>query len=259
MALTVTSVTPTPTNKTAGGNTTFAITNIGTTAAVNDTLVICIAADNAVAATLRQYPSIYAVDSKGNNYRPIRDASTNVGVGSGSATVIFESRITNAVVATDTLTLTSAANALAVAIVVWKIATDGTVRAQFMDSGGTTGGTGTTPTTTTPTLAIGDIIIGTIAVETNAVTTADADTSGGSWSAQNTAVANTGSVTTSQRVSSQYKIVTTAATQTYNPTLGSSADNILSWAWFKPQTIPTGPPVSYGCEKNVSVQRAAVI
>jgi hypothetical protein len=89
--------------------------------------------------------------------------------------------------------------------------------------------TGTTPTVTTSSITNTNMVIGGLFNEQGTVQTVteDGDTTNGTWSTQQTnEVATTGAGMT---VSSQRKIVTATATQTFNPTLGTSSDVILGW------------------------------
>src|SRR3990167_2731277 len=96
-------------------------------------------------------------------------------------------------------------------------------------SGVNAGAATTTPTVTTSSITSGDVVIGGLHNEygTAQTITQDGDATNGAWSSQQTT--EVGTTTTGQSVSSQYKITTGTATQTYNPTLGTSSDVILSW------------------------------
>ena len=94
---------------------------------------------------------------------------------------------------------------------------------------GTSGTGGTSPTITSGSIANGDMIVAGLVLEagTTETITQDADSTNGSWSAQQTA--EIGSTTSGSNVASQRKVVTAAATQTYNPTLGIAGDLALAW------------------------------
>lgn len=96
-------------------------------------------------------------------------------------------------------------------------------------NGVSAGAATTTPTVTTDVLTSADVLIGALHNEygTAQTVTADADSSNGSWSAQQ--LAKIGTTAAGMTVASQVKVVTATATQTYNPTLGTSSNVILSW------------------------------
>lgn len=79
-----------------------------------------------------------------------------------------------------------------------------------------------TPTITSiDTIPTGEFILGVVGRENNGTRTGDADTTNGSWStAQSTGF---GTTTSGQEIISQFKVVTGAGTQTYNPTFGGAA------------------------------------
>jgi hypothetical protein len=92
-----------------------------------------------------------------------------------------------------------------------------------------TGSATASPTVTTgSSITSGNMVIGGLFNEqgTGQTVTGDADTSNGSWSTQQTA--EVGATDTGMTVSSQYKVVTGTATQTFNPTLGVSSDVVLA-------------------------------
>lgn len=97
----------------------------------------------------------------------------------------------------------------------------------------------TAPTITTGSITSGNMVIGALFNEqgTGQTVTGDADTTNGSWSAQQTA--EIGSTAAGMTVSSQRKIVTATATQTFNPTLGVSSDVFLGWIQLTETLIPT--------------------
>lgn len=92
-----------------------------------------------------------------------------------------------------------------------------------------TGSATAAPTITTSSINSGTLLFGGLFNEygTEQTVTDDADTSNGTWSTGSSA--EVGSTTTGVNVQSQYKITTGTATQTFNPTLGTSSDVILSW------------------------------
>jgi hypothetical protein len=90
-----------------------------------------------------------------------------------------------------------------------------------------------TPTVTTSSITSGQVVIGTGGAESGDTWAGDADTTNGNWSTHQHNAGGTG--TSGMSVTSQQKVVTSTATQTYNPTL-TAADCILLWASFQEQT-----------------------
>lgn len=107
---------------------------------------------------------------------------------------------------------------------------------QYVTGGVNTGAATATPTVTTGSIASGDMVIGCLFNEqgTGQTVTGDSDTTNGSWSAQQTA--EIGTTAAGVTVSSQRKVVTATATQTFNPTLGVSSDVILGWVQYHEAT-----------------------
>jgi hypothetical protein len=256
MALTISAVTPTPTNRTSTA-TTFVLTSVGAAFAENDFMVLCIAADNSGAAgAALNVTSV--TDTRGNTYvERVNQFFDNGVADAGVENAIYTALITNAIAATEDVTITFNVSVPAVAVTIWKVACDATTRAVYVTGAAGTGIASATPSVTTSSLTAGDTVFGHCAIETNAaVTTPDADVSNGSWSAHNTAVADTTVLLTSVRSSSQYKTVTGTATQVYN--LGiTSADTMIGWVSIRPETIPA--PRTFGVRPfRASVQRSAV-
>jgi hypothetical protein len=80
-------------------------------------------------------------------------------------------------------------------------------------------------------------VIGGGAAEATLAWTGDADTTNGSWT--NEQEIGNGTGTSGAAVTSQAKVVTATATQTYNPTL-TSADQIIGWIEVTEVAIPAG-------------------
>ena len=197
----------------------------GTNFATADTIVVCIAADNAGIGGAGSIDGVQ--DDAGNTYTArVLQTYDPVGASAGQTVAIYTAPVTNPLIATDTITVDFEPTTTSKAIVVWKV-----VGFDFETSGVTTGSNTATPTVTTSSVDAGHVVIAVLAAETNATVTADADTSNGVWSTQLTAVADTGTADTSARIASQYKLATAAGTQTYNPTVAAS-DNLLGWIAF---------------------------
>ena len=101
---------------------------------------------------------------------------------------------------------------------------------EFSDAtgGAGVGATTGTPSVTTTSIANGDYVIGMVAAEGDNTINADTDTVNGSWSSQARSLA--GPIGTSgTSISAQYKKVTAAGTQTFDPTLNATQDIIYGW------------------------------
>lgn len=97
-------------------------------------------------------------------------------------------------------------------------------------TGGTTSGASTSGTITSGTISLGNVIIGATGIEQDDAVTADSDTTNGSWANTQTALDNVGGANASSiRISTQSKIVTAAATQTYNTSWATSTDYAMAW------------------------------
>ena len=88
--------------------------------------------------------------------------------------------------------------------------------------------TTTAPTITSSSITSGDVIFGACGIEHGSITmTADSDVSSGSWSsAQNL---GKGTTTAGQQITTQAKVTTGTATQTYNIGLSALADCNIMW------------------------------
>lgn len=100
------------------------------------------------------------------------------------------------------------------------------------------------PTITTGSLNAGDVLIGAMGREGNDAATADSDTSNGTWTAQQ--ATGVGTTTSGAQIASQGKIILASGTQTYNPTFGSSRDNVEMWISITqaPATVTVTPPTA---------------
>ncbi len=205
--------------------------------------VLFLTADNTnTAGAAGNFPSS-GTDTKSNTWTRRQNASVAPGgvINSGSEIGIYTSVLTTPLVPGDTITCTYAvANVTNRMSGVWGFAPTGAGAMSYVTGGTGTSGTGSTsPTITTSSIASGDYVIGVSGAELAGDATADADTTNGSWSTQ----LNTGTGTTtisSQSLSSQWKKVTSAGAQTYNPTLSASCDNVTGWIEINDTSTPPG-------------------
>ncbi len=202
--------------------------------------VLCIALDNAGSAGANLISPASATDSVGNVWTRRQNALYDNGAASAGAEIAIY---------TATVTTFTTANSLTVS---WVGGVSVTAKAYTLDeftpaagmlvtylTGATgTGATGTGGTITTSSITSGDAVVGCGAAEAAAAAwTGDADTTNGTWTTAQTNGAGSG--TSAQTVTSQTKIVSATATQTYNPTIAST-DNILAWISLGERSAGTG-------------------
>lgn len=193
--------------------------------------VIVIAANNANTSGTA-YSTFTVTDSLGNVWRrrisPLYDpGAANAGVEGGIFTTDMNAGVlTTGTTITVTFNVASTAEAWTLMEIV---PTSAMFAIDYVTGGVNTGAASTTPTVTTSSITSGDIVIGGLFNEqgTGQTVTGDADATNGSWSTQQTA--EIGTTAAGMTVSSQRKVVTATATQTFNPTLGTSSDVILGW------------------------------
>lgn len=194
--------------------------------------VLLISADNSDSSGAA-HSTFTVTDTLGNTWTrrasPLYDPGT---ASSGVEGAIFTSPMGGGALTTGTtITVTFDANATAKAWALWEVNCASGFTVTYDGTGNGTGSATNAPTVnvTTPLLASGDIIVAGLFNEygTEQVVTADSDTTNGSWSSAQTV--SVGSTATGQTISSQTKVVNATGTQTYNPTLGTSSDVILSW------------------------------
>lgn len=206
----------------------------GSNFAAGSMAVLVVAADNGAASGAANDLGV-VTDSHGNEWRqliiPLFD---NGAASAGVQGAIYCTEMQHGVLTTgSTITVRTGASATAKAWTLKEIIpTSGSFRIAYVTGGVNAGSTATAPTVTTGSITNGDCVIGASFTEygTAEVVTGDADATSGSWSTQQTT--SIGSTTSGMCVSAQHKIVTATATQTFNPTLGTSADTILGWVQF---------------------------
>lgn len=197
-------------------------TNI--TAAVNDWILVCIAADNNGTSGVASLSSTLT-DSVGNiyNLQSIINRTNASAASDGTTLGIWLARITT-VITSGSITATFSPNTTAKAMVINKIVVGTGEWVNIVAVGAGNSGSGTSYPATTVSVTNGYTIIGTTALEQSTAATSDSDTTNGSWSTAYTASANTGSNSSSQSISMQYKTVTATGTQAYTTTSASTRD-----------------------------------
>jgi len=232
----------TGTNRGTGGNNTGATSiacaptsNFG----VGSFAVLCLAYDNT--GTSGADPFVSISDSLNNVWTPREAALYDPGAAAAGVSVrIFTSNMHRGKLTTsDTVTISFGADSVVAKHYAFHEITAGVGNfVQYVNSGVNTGAATGTPTVTTGSITNTNLVIGCGGAESANTWTGDADTTNGSWSAQQAGASGTG--TTGISITSQRKVVTASATQTYNPTL-TSADCILAWAQFSEYVIPLEP------------------
>lgn len=208
-------------------------------------LVLAICCDNVAAAT----PTITSVSALGSDVWTARagsvvqsGASTTAGTG---VMVFCYTLFTTATVANNaTVTITFSVTTLVrtAAISGFKGASN-TLRNTVASAGSTTG----VPSVATAGTALvpNDLVIGVYGVENNAVMTVDTDTLNGPWALGNS-IATTGSTAaTNCATGIQYKNVSAAGAQTFNP-LGGAADAVAIVFAMAPSATAGFPKVYTG-------------
>lgn len=196
--------------------------------------VLCIALDNAGSAgSTAAAPAVPITDSAGNVWtRRVDGIFDNGAASAGVEVAIYTAALGYGLTTSQNLVLSWIAGVSVVAKA-WTLdewsAAAGKIPA-FNQSGAGTGATTGTPTITTASITSGNAVIGVGGVESADTWAGDADTSNGSWSTHQHTGFGTG--TSGMSVTSQAKVVTGTATQTYNPTC-TSADTCLAWIEIK--------------------------
>lgn len=189
--------------------------------------ILCIATDNAQSGGVA-FTSLTVTDSKGNTWTrrvsPLYDpAGTSAGVEGSIWTTPQDG---GTLTTSDTITVTfSTAPTAKTAILHEVTASNGNVPVYKTGNVNTGAATGA-PTVTTSSIPNTHLVIGCGHAENTDSWAGDGDTTNGTWSThQHTGV---GTTTSAISITSQRKVVSATATQTYNPTRTSS-DCILSW------------------------------
>jgi hypothetical protein len=220
----------TTTARGTGGNNTASTSIVcspTSTIPVGSAGVLVITADNAGGGGAAQLPTS-VIDSVGNTWtrrlNPLYDPGT---ASSGVETAYYVCEdLTVALISSDNITFSGLNSVTAKAYVFWEITPTEGFKIQYVTGGAGTGAASGSPTVTTSSITSGNVVVGGGGAESANTWTGDSDTTNGTWSAQQ--ATGFGSSTTGMSVTSQTKVVTATATQTYNPTL-TSADQILGW------------------------------
>lgn len=226
-----------------GGNTTGA-TSVTVTPASNLAAgsmgVIVVAADNAGAAGSATNCNASMTDSVGNTWTRRLDVLFDNGAASaGIELCMYTGALTTAFTTANNVVVGFGNSVTAKSWALTEIVPTSalTHSISFVTGAGGTGATSGTPTVTTSSINNGNVVIGGGASESSLTWTGDADTTNGSWT--NEQEIGNGTGTSGAAVTSQAKVVTATATQTYNPTL-TSADQIIGWIQLEEVPLPSG-------------------
>ncbi len=202
--------------------------------------VLCIALDNAGnQGSTAAAPAGPITDTAGNVWTRRVDGIYDNGAASAGVEVAIYTAYLGGIGfrTTDSLTLSWIAG-VSVTAKAWTIqecsAASGKI-GTFATGAAGTGATTGAPTVTTSSIASGDAVIGVAGLEGADSWTGDADTSNGNWAAQQHTAFGTG--TSGMAVTSQTKVTTGTATQTYNPTC-TSGDTMIAWISMTESTLP---------------------
>jgi hypothetical protein len=192
---------------------------------------LCMSLDNSgTSGTASNVPTSFT-DSKSNTWTLRQNGIyAPAGINSGVELATYTSVLSSGIVNGDTITLTYTTNVVvAKCWTIFEFAGSTAYSTGGVGSGATTG----TPTVTSGSIANGDYIVGVAGIEGEDSWTGDADTTNGSWSSPSKSCVNT--TTTGQSLCAQYKKVTSAGTQTFNPTV-TSGDTMIQWTEL---TVPS--------------------
>lgn len=220
----------TATNRGSGGNTTGA-TSVTVTPASNLAAgsmgVIVVAADNAGAAGNNANCNASMTDSAGNTWTKRLNVWFDNGAASaGIELCIYTGELASALTTAGNVVVGFGNSVTAKSWTLTEVVPTAGFVPQFVTGAGGTGATSATPTVTTSSITAGNVVVGGGAAEATLAWTGDADSTNGTWA--NEQEIGNGTGTSGAAVTSQVKVVTATATQTYNPTL-TSADQIIGW------------------------------
>lgn len=219
----------TATNRGSGGNNTAA-TSITITPASNFTAgsfgILAVAYDNA--GSQGSDPYITISDTPVNAWTSRINSLNDPGAASAGATLrIFTAPISTLTTANTITVSFGATSVTAKAWTLIEVSSNASNGSVAYGTGAQATGSGTTQTITTSSIAINDLVFGALGQEGNGTKTGDADTLNGNWSTAQSA--GFGTTTGGMEIISQFKIVTAAGTQTFNPTATPLGDWCIGW------------------------------
>lgn len=223
-----------------GGNTTGATTLTITPAsnlAAGSLGVIVLAVDNAGSGGGTTICAASMSDSVSNSWTLRLDVLYDpAGVSAGAELCIYTGHLTTAFTTANNVVVSfGAISPAAKSWTLTEVVPTAGMQMSFTTGAGGTGANSATPTVTTSSITSGNTVIGGGSAEATLAWTGDADTTNGSW--VNEQEIGNGSGTSGIAVTSQAKVVTGTATQSYDPTL-TAADQIIGWIQLAEVPIP---------------------
>jgi hypothetical protein len=228
VALTISSIG----NGTSTTNNTTLATGATITAAVGDTLLVCIAAANDGTSGVARTATIS--DGSANVYtqRGTTGNQTAGAAGDGASQFFFECPVTVARTSA-TITVTFSGNVGEKSLEVYKMVPGTNEAASFVSVGTATAGAGrTTHSATTVSVTSGHTIFAMAAIETDDAITADSDTTNGSWTSS-TRLADGGADAATMSCASAYKTVNATGNQAWACTTASGRDSVSNTIIYK--------------------------
>jgi len=212
-------------NATGGVNTTVTLTS-PTTIAVGNYLIARIAVDNSGSSGAA--PGCTVTDPRSNTWTVLGPALSDPGAASAGATAyLCYAKVVTAYQAADALTFTwggTLATAKAIVVEEWRNIHSATpVAVSAVTNNSVTAGSTTAVSVSITPTAPGQLVYTCLATEGIAADTvgADSDTTNGNWATLTTTASADATATNNQRVSGQYKLVTTAGAQSWDSTITS--------------------------------------
>lgn len=206
--------------------------------------VLCMSLDNSVSGGATVQLASTFTDSKSNTWTRRQNAIDDPGVANAGCEIgIYTSVLTTPLVVGDTITWSVSTTTVAVKCwVVMEFAPTGAGSMTYV-TGGVTGSLPTTPASslsiTTGSITSGDYVVACLAAEAVDNMTGDSDTTNGTWSVPIHTAAGT-ALASGQTVYTQWKKVTSTATQTYDVTSGDgNVDYVMGWVQIN-DSSPTG-------------------
>jgi hypothetical protein len=208
----------------AASGTTLVVTANANLAA-GSTGVLVVSCDNAGAAGSAQIGNATLTDQDGNTWTKRADFIYDPGAASAGAELIFYTAyLKNGLLSGHTVTVGFTTAVVEKVAMLWEVVPAAGSMARYVTSAQGTGASSAAPTVTTSSITSGDAVFGGVAAESITAITGDSDTTNGSWTTQQTV--NSG---VAMKGSSQGKVVTATATQTYNVSWTTAADMMIGW------------------------------
>ena len=193
--------------------------------------VCCIAINNSN-TNGGAYSTFTLTDSLGNTWtRRVSVLNDPVGANAGVEGAIFTTSMNGGTLTTGTtITVTTNVATTRRCITLMEVVPTGGETISYV-TGGSSTYTGISPTITTGSITNGNMVVAAMFNEygDDLVVTQDSDTTNGTWSTQQTIGSIAAATGSGISIASQRKVVTSTATQTYNPTMGDSNDMCLGW------------------------------